>query len=96
MVSLLTIISIEKTTKNVVDSLFFNNIYQRKRSTSEHYYLLNLTTYESSFIFSNTLYKQIDGVAKGFPLKPTLANAFLYHPKKLWLDNCPPEVKHFV
>ena len=32
----------------------------------------------------------------GSPLRPTLANAFLWHYKKLWLDNCPTEFKNVV
>ena len=51
---------------------------------------------ESSFIFDNILYKQTDGAAIGLPLGPTLANAFLRHCKKLWLDSCPPEFKPVV
>ena len=30
-------------------------------------------------IFDNSLYRQIDRVAKGFPLGPVLTNAFLCH-----------------
>ena len=56
-------------------------------SRFELYYLLKLATSESSFIFDNILYKQIDGVAMGSPLGPTLANAFLCHYEKLWLDS---------
>ena len=42
--------------------------------------LLSLATKDLHFIFEGTLYKQIDGVAMGSPLSPTLANAFLaYH-----------------
>ena len=32
----------------------------------------------------------------GLPLGPTLANAFLCHYEKLWLDNCPTEFKPVV
>ena len=32
----------------------------------------------------------------GSPLGPTLANAFLCHYEKLWLDSCPPEFKPVV
>ena len=32
----------------------------------------------------------------GSPLRPTLANAFLWYYKKLWLDNCPTEFKNVV
>ena len=34
------------------------------------------------FIFDNSLYRQIDGVAMGSPLGPTLGNAFLFHYEK--------------
>ena len=29
-------------------------------------------------------------------LKLTLANAFLCYYKTLWLNNCPPEIKHVI
>ena len=71
-------------------------MYQGKLSKSDLYYLLKLATPESSFIFDNILYKQIDGVCMGSPLGPTLANAFLCHYEKLWPDNCPPDFKTVV
>ena len=71
-------------------------MYRGKLSNSELCYLLQLATSESSFIFYNILYKQIDGVAMGSALGPTLANAFLYHYEKLWLNSCPPEFKPVV
>ena len=64
-----------------------------KLSKSELYYLLKLATSEPSFIFDNILYKQIDGIAMGSPLGPTLANALLCHYEKLWLDSCPLKFK---
>ena len=39
--------------------------------------LLSLATKDSHFIFDGALDEQIDGVAVGSPLGPTLANAFL-------------------
>ena len=71
-------------------------MYRGKLSKSELYYLLKLATSESSFIFDNILYKQINGVAMDSPLGPTLANAFLCHYRKLWLDSCPPKFKPAV
>ena len=35
--------------------------------------------------------RQIDGVAMGSPLGPTLANAFLVYHQKNWLEHCPVE-----
>ena len=58
---------------------------------SEFKDLLSLATKESYFIFNNILYKQIDGVAMGSPLGPSLANAFLTHSD--WLDSSPLEYR---
>ena len=52
---------------------------------------LNLAAYESSFIFDQVMYRQIDGVAMGSPLGPILANAFLCNFEKQWLSECPPD-----
>ena len=81
--SLLTKIPLEETIKNCVNNLFFNNFYSGKLSRKHLYELLKLATTESSFIFDNKLYKQIDRVAMGSPLGHTLANAFLCHYKNI-------------
>ena len=94
--SLFTNIPIDETIKNAVDDLFSSNMYRGKLSKSELYYLLKLATSESSFIFDNILYKQIDGLAIDSLLEPSLANAFLCHYEKLWLDSCPLEFKPVV
>ena len=49
---------------------------------------MSLATKDSHFIFDGTLYKQIDGVAMGSPVGPTLANAFLVYQEKNWLEHC--------
>ena len=38
-------------------------------------------------------YSQIDGLAKGFPLGPTLVNVFLCHHEKKQLNYCPNNFK---
>ena len=48
---------------------------------------------DSYFFFNNKLFKQIDGVAMGSPLGPSLANAFLCYYEQIWLNNCPIEFK---
>ena len=85
--SLFTNIPVDESIKNAVDDLFSSNMYRGKLSKSDLYYLLKLATSESSLIFDNILYKQIDSVAMGSPLGPTLANAFLCDYEKLWLDS---------
>ena len=94
--SLFTNIPLEETIKNCVNDLFSNNFYSGKLSRKDLYELLKLATTESSFIFDNKLYKQIDGVAMGSPLGPTLATAFLCHFEKNWLNECPSQFKPVV
>ena len=60
---LFTNIHLEETIKNCVSDLFSNNFYSGKLSRKDLYELLKLAKTESSFIFDNELYKQIDGVA---------------------------------
>ena len=94
--SLITNIPLEETIMNCVNDLSSNNFYSGKSSRKDLYQLLKLATTESSFIFDNKLYKQIDGFAMGSPLGPTLANAFLCHYEKIWLNECPSQFKPVV
>ena len=91
--SLFTSIPLEETIKNCVNDLFSNNFCGAKLSRKDLYNLLKIATTESSFIFDN---KQIDGVAMGSPLGPTLANAFLCHYEKTSLNKCPSQFKPVV
>ena len=45
------------------------------------------STSHTHFLFNGCFYDQIDGVAMGSPLAPVLANFFMGHYEKLWLDN---------
>ena len=51
--------------------------------------LLTISVKSSCFLFNDVYNKQIDGVAMGSPLGPTLANLFLVYHEDKWLDNCP-------
>ena len=73
-----------------IDSLFTNiplctnNLFKNSNivhglKKSEFKDLQSLATKESYFIFNNILYKQVDRVAMGSPLGPSLANVFLVH-----------------
>ena len=55
--------------------------------------MLTLTIKESYFLLDGELYQQVDGVAKGSPLGPTLANIFLWHYEDIWLPNYSSECK---
>ena len=59
---------------------------------SEFKNLLLLATQDSYFTF-NILYKQKDGMAKGSPLGPTLANVSLSFYEVKLIEQCPKEFK---
>ena len=94
--SLFTNIPLKETINNCVSDLHNKNLYNGKLNKSDLFKLLETATSESSFIFDFLLYKQIEGVAMGSPLGPTLANVFLCYYKKEWLDNCPSHFKPIV
>ena len=49
--------------------------------------LFTVATAQTHFLFNGSFYDQIDGVAMGSPLAPVLANLFMGHHEKLWLEN---------
>ena len=50
--------------------------------------MLSLITKKSIILFDMEFYSEIDGVAMGSPLGPTLINLFLCHHEKKWLNDC--------
>ena len=48
--------------------------------------LFTVATAQTHFSFNGSFYDQIDGVAMGSPLAPGLANLFMGHHEKLWLE----------
>ena len=75
--SLLTNIPLEETSEIYSKDLFFD---------ISKVDLLSAGAKEWLFIFDNSRYCQIVQVAMWSPLGPTLANAFLCHYEKEWLD----------
>ena len=94
--SLFTNIPIKETINNCVSDLCNKNLYNGKLNKSDLPKLLETATSESSIKFDFRLYMQLDAITMGTPLGPTLANAFLCHHEKDWLDNCPSHFKPTV
>ena len=91
--SLFTNIPLDETIDICINQRFENTDTVEGFKKSELKQLLCLATKESYFLFNGLLYKQIDGVAMGSPLGPSLANAFLSYYEKNWLNNCPQGFK---
>ena len=51
-----------------------------------------IATSQTHFLFNGTYYDQIDMVSMGSPLAPVLANLFMGHHEKIWLDNFKSEI----
>ena len=94
--ALFTNIPLDETINICCDELFKN---KNPRDTvsgltkKQFRQLLELATKESFILFNGNYYKQIDGVAMGSPLGPTLANIFLCYHEKSWLQRCPRDYK---
>ena len=91
--SLFTNIPLKEAKYNFLSDLHNKNLYNGKLNKFDLFKLLETTTSGSS-IFDFLLYKQINGVAMGSPLGPTLATSFLCLYKK-W-GNCPSHFKSIV
>ena len=92
---LFTNIPLEETIDICLNTLFENMEKVEGLSKIEFKKLLSLATKETYFLFKGKLYKQAEGVAMGSPLGLSLANAFLVHFEKKWLQNCPSDLKPY-
>ena len=95
--SLFTNIPLEESIDLCIELLFSDNDSLEYRdcslSHSQFRKLPSFAVKENHFVFDGQLYDQIDGVAMGSPLGPTLANIFMSVLEKGYLNNCPSEFK---
>ena len=91
--SLFTSIPLDETIEICSELLFKNKETIANFNKDDFKELLTLAVKESCFLFNSCYYVQTDGVAMGSPLGPTLANAFMCHYEKIWLENCPVNIK---
>ena len=92
--ALFTNIPLDETIDICVEKLYKRRNMKIKGLTKIDFRnLLELACKESLFIFDGVCYQQIDGVAMGSPLGPTLANIFLCHYEEIWLSKCPKQFR---
>ena len=58
--------------------------------------LLSFTVKDNHFVFDGSSYDQIDGVAMGSPLGPSLANLFMCTLARKYLDDCSSQFKPII
>ena len=74
----------KKQFKNIINDLYLTTDKVHNFEKHELKQLLMFAAFESFFVFDGEYYIQVDGVAMGSPLGPTLANTFLcYYEQKL-------------
>ena len=91
--SLFTNVPLDETIEISVKKLFGRNKKYKGFSRQQFKTLLSLAVKDSFFLFNGTYYEQVDGVAMGSPLGPTLANIFLCHWEEIWLKKCPKQFR---
>ena len=92
--SLFTNIPLNETIDICIGKLYTRrNTLLKGINKEEFRSLLELATKESLFLFDKNYYSQLDGVAMGSPLGPTLANIFPCHYEEIWLSSCPKQFK---
>ena len=94
--SLFTNIPLNETIDICLDTVFSNTNTFHNFTRKQFKTLLDLATKETYFIFKDNLFQQIDGVAMGSPLGPTLANIFMCHHERKWLNQCPATIKPLI
>ena len=91
--SLFTNVPLEETIDISIKKLFRRK-KKYKGFTKENFKkLLSFAVKNSFFLFNGTYYEQIDGVAMGSPLGPTLANIFLCYWEEIWINKCPKQFR---
>ena len=91
--SLFTNIPLEETISVCCDFSFSNNAKVNNINRIDFDKLLRAALQNNFFNFKGKIYKQIDGVAMGSLLGPTLANLFSCFHEQIWLNECPDEFK---
>ena len=96
-------IPLEETIEICCDVLFRRSLSKPAFTESVYKHLMNFATSSVEFSFNNIMYRQIDGVAMGSSLGPTLANTFVgFCEANLFSKiDCPPHVlslcwRHFL
>ena len=91
--SLFTKVPFDESIEICVNELFKFNQTVSVLNKQRVLEMLSLTTKEKIILFDQKYYSQLDGVAIGSSLGPTLTNIFLCYHETTWLKDCPKSFK---
>ena len=91
--SLFTNILLNETINIIIEKFFSENETVHNFNKGQFKCFLTLATKDYYFLFDEELYQQVDDVAMGSSLDPTVANIFLCHYEDVWLRNFSLEYK---
>ena len=91
--SLFTNVPLDETINICVKKLFGRKNKFKGYSKEDFKKLLCFAVKDSFFLFNGSYYEQVDGVAMGSPLGPTLANIFLCYWEEIWIQKCPNQFR---
>lgn len=91
--SLYTNVPVFETINILCDKIFRNSDVFHGFNRINFLEFLKISVTNTYFLFNNVLYQQIEGLAMGNPLAPSLANIFLCNFEENMFDNCPPDIK---
>ena len=86
--SLFSNVPLEETINICVNELFKSNSSIHGLNKKQITETLSLTTMESIILLDIAFYTHVGSVAMGFPLGPSLANAFLCYHERKFLNDC--------
>ena len=86
--SLFTNIPLDETINICVNNVFGNKKRVKGLLKKDFKQLLTLSVKSSCLVFNYVYYQQVDGVAMGSPIGPTLANLYLVNYESKWLQDC--------
>ena len=89
--SLLINLPLNETIHMCADKLFKRKNKVKGMTKIEFKTLLEYATKKSFLLFNGSFYNQVDGVAMGSHLGPTLASVFLCHWEEIWPRKCPKQ-----
>ena len=87
VVSLFTNVPLNEVIDICCDLVYDNDSPTKPGYSKKHFKRLLQFATGGEFMYNDQLYKQVDGVAMGSPLAPTLANLFMSHLESSWLSS---------